>query len=283
MNVKSSLNILLIILASATMVFSCGKSKESEEKQAQQIDSTLQAAIAKAPFNDILEKAGFTIVGIKKFPTAEARRSGQTVVYRSTSKDPSGGVLYFSNERKRSFPTWHWYFDDVAPDSVTAVELNEDGMWDIRISMSDGSEREFLQGEEFTLFAESRSDWLALNGTSSSSTDPDHLAWKCLDGHLNTNWSSSMHSSGEVFLEVMAPFSIRNGIMTVHTVEDGRPRECELFADGKMIKQFTLEDQAGEQKVRLGADYSSVEKIRFVVRSTYDEGGNVNIAEFKLE
>ena len=283
MNVITNRNILLVIIAGATMIFSCGQSKESGDKGAQQVDSTLSVAIAKAPFNDMLEKAGFSIVSIEKFPTAEARKSGQAVVYRSTAKELSGGILYFRNERKRSFPTWHWFFDGVAPDSVRAVELNEDGMWDIRISMSDGSEREFLQDEEFTLFAESRSDWIALNGTSSSSTDPDHLVWMCLDGRLNTVWRSSLHSSGEVFLEVMSPFSIRNGVVTVHTIEEGCPRECELFADGKRIKQFTLEDQAGEQKVQLGADYSSVEKIRFVVRSTYDEGGNVNIAEFKLE
>lgn len=283
MKARINWNLLLPAIACAVMIFSCGRSKEPGDKDAQAVDSTLSEEIAKAPFNDMLKTAGFSIVEIEKFPTEVARKTGQVVVYRSTEKKSSGGVLYFKNDKIRTFPAWHWYFDDVAPDSARAVELNEDGLWDMRISMSDGSAREFLHDEEFSLFAEPRSDWIALNGPSSPSTDPDHLVWNCLDGRLNTMWCSSLHPSGEVFLEVLAPFPLRNGIMTVHTAAEGRPRECELFADGKRIKQFTLEDQAGEQKVQLGKGYDSVKRIRFVVRSSYDKDGKVTIAEFRLE
>jgi hypothetical protein len=277
---------LVLVIVCTSISLSCGKSKDSEEagdEAAQQSDSTLSVAIEKAPFKDVLDKAGFAIISIEKFPTAEAKRIGQAVVYRSNSSDRSGGILYFKNERERAYPTWHWYFDDSAPEGVQAVELNEDGLWDMRISMSDASEREFLQEEEFTLFAQTRSDWIALNGTSSSSTDPDHLMWKCLDGRANTSWHSSLDASGEVFLEVLSPFGIHRGLLTLHTIDEGRPRECELYIDDKMIKQFILEDQTGLQKVQIGADHRNARKIRFVVRSTYAGDGRVHLAEFILE
>jgi hypothetical protein len=286
MSVVKYRSICLLLIACAAATFSCGKSKDAKKagsKAAQQADSALAAAIAQAPFKDVLEKAGFTIIEIKKFPSMDVKASGQTVVYKSTAQNPSGGVLYFRNERNRSFPTWHWYFDDGVPDSARAVDINEDGLWDVRIWMNDGSEREFLQDEEFTLFAEPRSDWIALNGTSSSPTDPDHAMWKCLDGLQNTIWSSAMPASGQVFLEVLSPFGIHRGIVTVQTVDEGRPRDCELIADGKSIKRFTLENRAGEQKVQFGSDPHLTGRMRFVVHSSYGEGGDVSIAEFKLE
>ncbi len=278
--------VLALIIFYASITLSCGKSKESKETEGetvQRADSALSAAIAAAPFKEVLEKAGFTIININEFPTAVARRTGQAVVYRSIAKNRSGGILYFKNDRERSFPTWHWYFNEDAPDSVNAVELNDDGMWDIRMSMSDGSGREFLQDEEFTLFAESRPDWIALNGTSSSATDPGHPMWKCFDGHGNTSWRSSLRAGDEVYLEFWAPFGIQRGVLTIQTVDEDRPRECELYADGKLIKQFTLEDRSGEQKVQIAKTQQNSVKMRFVARSSYGEGGNVSIAELKLE
>jgi hypothetical protein len=286
MNVIISRTLLALIITGFVMTLSCGRSKESKEtsdQAAQKADSALSAAITSAPFKDILDEAGYEIIAVKEFPSAITRRSGQAVVYRSTAKDRSGGVLYFASERKRSFPTWHWFFDDDAPDDVQAVELNADGLWDVRITMGDGTVREFLQDEDFTLFAEMRSDWIALNVRSSPATDPDHPVWQCLDGQTNTAWRSSLQASGEVDMELWAPFGISRGILTIQTVDEGRPRECELFADGKPVKKFTLEDRAGEQRVQLNKTFDKGSSIRLVVRSSYGEGGNIAIAEFRLE
>jgi hypothetical protein len=235
------------------------------------------------PFKDIIEKAGFTITSIKEFPTSETRRTGQAAVYRSNVNYRSGGILYFKNSRQRSFPTWHWYFDDAAPEDVRAVELNEDGLWDMQITMSDGSKREFLQDKDFSLFAEVRSDWIALNVESSSTADPGHPLWHCLDGRGNTAWHSSLQTTGEVYMEFWAPFGIRRGILAIQTVDEARPRECELFVDGKSIKRFTLEDRSGEQRVQVGQTDPNPTRIRFVVRSSYGDGGAIAIARFRLE
>jgi hypothetical protein len=278
--------IAAVIIAGSLMTLSCGKSKESKEAAdpaAHQADSVLSASIAAAPFKIMLEEAGFSIVAIDDFPTVITRRTGQAVVYRFASHNRSGGILYFKNKDHRSFPTWHWYFDDGAPSGIQALELNEDGLWDIQITMSDGEKREYLHDEDFTLTAEVRSDWIALNAVASSTSEPDHPIWQCLDGQRNTAWRSSLQSSGGVFLEVWAPFGIRQGILTVQTSDEGRPRECELLADGKPVKQFTLENRAGEQRVQLGKTFSKAVKVRFVVHSSYAENGMVAIAEFKLE
>jgi hypothetical protein len=286
MNVTICRAVSALVIACSVMTLSCGKSKEAKDtadRAVQQADSVLSAAIASAPFKDILEEAGFMITAVKEFPTVETKRAGQVVLYRSTANDRSGGILYFKNEEYRSFPAWHWYFDDGAPNDIQALELNEDGMWDVRITMDGGKEREFLQDEDFTLFAEMRSDWIALNVESSSAADSEYPIWQCFDGHVNTTWRSSLQASGEVYVEFWAPFGIHQGILTIQTVDEDRPRDCELFADGNSIKQFTLEDRAGEQRVQLGKTVQKAVKIRFVVRSSYGKGGSVAIAEFKLE
>jgi hypothetical protein len=285
MHVKICRAISALSVICALSAISCGKSGEEKKKTDQtteQADSVLSVAISKAPFKDVLAQAGFEITGVKVFPTTEARKSGQVVLYRSR-KGHSGGILYFRNDLQRAFPTWHWYFDDKVPVDISAVELNEDGMWDVRISMEDGSTREYQQDEEFTLFAEPRSDWIALNGRSSPATDPDHSMWHCFDGMANTFWRSSLKASGEVFLEFWAPFGIQRGILTVQTTDEGRPRECELYIDGKRVKQFTLEDRTGEQKVQVGSTGRNPMEIRFVVRSSYAKDGIVAITGLKLE
>ncbi|MFH1755783.1 MAG: hypothetical protein ABIA59_08790 [Candidatus Latescibacterota bacterium] len=285
MNNNIRWSVWVLIIASISVIMSCGKSKDAAEDQGKrsQTDSTTIASIEGAPFKDMLEKAGFAISNAQKFPSAEAGKTGQAVAYKSKGKVAAGGVLYFKDDASRSFPTWHWYFADGAPDSVSAVELNEDGMWDVRVSMNDGTNREFVQDREFTLFSQDRSDWIALNGISSPPSDSSHAMWRCLDGRTNTAWHSSLQNSAEIYLEVPSPFGVQRGILTVFTADRGRPRECEIHADGKLIKQFVLEDQTGEQKIQLGNACQKAGTIRFIVRSSYDQNGNVDIAEFILE
>ena len=41
-------------------------------------------------------------------------------------------------------PAWHWYFDRSVPEMVDKIELNDDGLWDMRVSLKGGETLEYL-------------------------------------------------------------------------------------------------------------------------------------------
>jgi hypothetical protein len=180
-------------------------------------------------------------------------------------------------------PSWHWYFENVAPDSTCPVELNRDGLWDIRILLEDGGFLEFIQEETFTLSAHNRDDWIAMNGSSSPAADPEHAMWKCFDGNENTAWRSSLKNHEEVYVELSAPFGIKRGILTVQTLDKDRPKECRLYADGKVVQKFKLQDETGIQKIRVEEAVMAAKKIRLAILSTFGKSSQVSIAELSLE
>jgi hypothetical protein len=231
----------------------------------------------------VLEKAGFEPTLYRKFPCGRATEKGRALVYRNRGRGESGGVIYLAEARRGRAPCWHWYFGDAVPEEVLPVELNEDGLWDVRVVMEDGSLREFMQDESFTLRAGHRSDWIALNGTASPHTDPNHAMWKCFDGDSTTSWSSSLFGKDEVFIEVLTPFRLERGILTLRTLEKGRPRECRLYSGQEMLQTFELADKAGTHQLQLERDAREAESIRLVVRSVYGVADWVSIAELSLE
>ncbi len=256
------------------------KSKQEQERVAKRAK---EIGVKTAFLKVIIEEAGFELVNYRRFPVARAGEKGATVVYQSKGKTDSGGVIYLKGTGETLAPCWHWYFENVAPDSTCPVEVNRDGLWDIRILLKDGGILEFIQEETFTMLGSTRDDWIALNGFSSPATDPDHAMWKCFDGNTRTAWRSSLEGRDEVYMEVSAPLGIGKGILSIQTLDQGRPRECLLYADGKVAQQFTLENEKGLQKIRVEEAVLAAKKIRFAVASTYGDENQVSIAELSLE
>ncbi|NIM20537.1 MAG: hypothetical protein GTO51_09950 [Candidatus Latescibacteria bacterium] len=283
MGVRLNSIILSVAFALALSVFSCGKSDEAPAGGDTAVRQTADASLPdRLELKKAVEKAGFLTASFRPFPATGERETGQVVVYKS-EKASSGGAIYLKSIGGKTAPIWHWHFTDAAPDSAYPVDIDEDGMWDIRIVMSNGRFRDFIQDDTFTLAARLRNDWIAMNGTSSPPTNPDHAMWKCFDGSARTAWSSSLEGRDEVFLEVMAPFGVQRGILSIQTIDDGRPSKCILYADGKKVKEFKLENETGIQKIQIGSAIQNATQVRFVVRSTYGKDKTVSIAEFSLE
>jgi hypothetical protein len=180
-------------------------------------------------------------------------------------------------------PCWHWYFEDAVPDSAYPVELNEDGLWDIRIIMSDGRVESFLQEESFTLFANNRNDWIALNGTSSPPIDSEHKMWKCFDGDKKTAYSSSLKLHGKVSLQIHAPFGVKSGNISIQTLDQYCPKECVLFAGDEEIKRFILENESGKQRIHIGDSIKKAGSVQLVIESAYGDNDRISIAELTFE
>jgi len=285
----------LIWLAALTaLVISCGrKDKEPEPGQtAVQTTTPAETFTRKAPdgvytpdlnpFRDIIRMAGFESVVYRSFPFSRLGDGGEVVVYRAAGAD-RGGVIYLKTLSGQVAPSWHWFFDDAAPDSVYPVEINEDGLWDVRVVMAGGQVREFLQEQTFTLSGELRNDWIALNGSCSPPTDQGHELWRCFDGDPRTCWRSSLAGRDDVYLEVRTPFGLQRGILTVCTLDEGRPKECRLLFDGKVVQSFNLKNETARQRIQIKSSAASIQTARLVVLSIHGAGQDVALAEFSLE
>jgi hypothetical protein len=290
----------LVVFATVCIVAwmggSCGKEKGQAERPASKPGKTRGSEVANLakqamePLSiddefiegrQMVEGAGFMVTEYKEFPTEETAKRGRVLVYADKQKKQSGGVVYLKKTGGVVGPAWHWYFEDMVPDSVVNREINRDGLWDIRIVSSHGKVSEFVQGDSFTMFAPERSDWIAMNGKCSPPISGEFAMWKCFDGDTTTAWKSSV--SGAPFIEVPVPFGVKDGILSLATLSSGQPDRCVVYADGNRVGEIEVKPVTGRQMIALGNGVTGAKKIRLEFPSVRGGGDAVAIAELGVK
>ncbi len=269
---------------------SCGK---SEEKQSRGGGTTSLSDLARMAaggltleeeivmVDEMIEGAGFKKKLYQEFPAQRIGTKARILVYSSKNGKPPGGIIYLIKRGRSITSSWHWYFDDMVPDSVVAVELNDDGLWDMRVVAGDRV-LFFIQEESFSLSAGERADWLAMNGVSSPPVEESAALWKAFDGDTVTAWRSSLDAEGKAFLVLTSPFGVSEGRLTVRTLEEGQPKAVNLIADGNPIQQFDLRAEAAKQIIQLDRSIVGAKEIRLEFTSTHGGAPEVQIAEIEL-
>lgn len=287
---KNVIRVLTLVLV-AGILFSCGKSSEGEDtdKTAQTATPEVQDAgegavlsLDEAPFRDVLKQAGYEAVFYRQFPAPIPGKKGSVVAYQSAEGGEDGGVLYFEGQEDLHTLVWHWHFDE-APVWVTPVEVNEDGLWDMRINTKNGGQFELLHEESFALYAGKRNDLIALNGTSSDAVDPKYRLWHCFDGDTTTVWTMSVKGGDGAYIEVKTPLGVTDGILSVQAPQGKGPKDCEIVVDGTNVQSLELQDTAGKQLVSLDPAVQAAKSIRLVVKSSYADNEEVSIAEIGIK
>ncbi|UCH83006.1 MAG: hypothetical protein JSW50_11110 [Candidatus Latescibacterota bacterium] len=288
------LTLLIIPLMVVSLLASCGK-KEEDAAETEQAEGKTESSLQKlardakgdasleeevANVKDMIEAAGFTVKSYENFPAQEVGRKGRMLVYTDKKSKQSGGVVYFKKTGPAVAPCWHWYFDDAVPETVSKVELNDDGLWDVKIVTSKGP-LTFIQDDSFTLMAKDRSDWLAMNGQSSTPISDGAAMWLCFDGDSTTAWASPVASEGNAFVEFHVPFGVEEGNLTLHTLATDQPKTCTVFADGKKIDTVELKASGVRQLMHLGA-LKGAKRVRIVFESSFG-GDNVAVSEIALK
>jgi hypothetical protein len=281
----------------APMGASCGKQDAQTEKQKPKTgkiaksDGRLQGiakeALDEASIDDefiegrrIVENAGFVVKAYENFPAAEIAKKGRMLVYTDKREKQSGGVVYLKKTGADVAPAWHWYFEDMVPDSVVKTEINGDGLWDVRIVSTRGKVLQSVQDASFTLVAKERSDWIAMNGNSSAPVAETFGSWRCFDGDTTTAWKSSVPGA---FLEIPVPFGVQEGTLTLYTLSAEQPRACAVYADGKQAGEIEIQPVAGRQMIALGEGVRGAKKIRLEFTSAHGGGNAVAVAELGLK
>ena len=247
--------------------------KTLSEKVANEAPAPVEITKDNAPYKDAITAKGFQIAEAKRFPAQVDSRRAAVVVYRAADAT-KGGVLYvrgFETEAPR--PVWHWYFDNTAPDSVAAVDINRDGLWDVRVFMAGGKTVELLQDKDFS-FTGSEHDGLFANNGKSSNND---TLWKAFDADSSTSWQSP--ASG-AFIEVPTPFGLSAGQLTVRLAGGSRPTHLEIGDGTKKIQDVDLSSTAEEQRFVLDAAVKALPMIRINV---VGKGKNVAISELSIQ
>jgi hypothetical protein len=227
-----------------------------------------------------VEAAGYVVKEYRSFPSQEITKRGRVLVYTDKKGKDSGGVVYLKKTGFQVAPAWHWYFKDMVPDSVINVEINRDGLWDLRFVSTKGRTEQFIQEETFTLSARERTDWIAMNGACSAPLTHDAAMWKCFDGDTTTAWRSSL--AGPAFIEFDVPFGVADGNLTICTTASGQPRGCAVYADGKRVEEIELKPEAGRQVIALGQAVRGAKRIRLEFTSAHANAADVAIAELGL-
>lgn len=227
----------------------------------------------------LVEAAGFAVKTYEEFPVQEVAKKGRVLVYTDKRKKQSG-VVYLKKTGGEIDPVWHWYFEDMVPDSVVNKEINRDGLWDIRVVFSRGKAVELIQDDSFTLIAPGRSDWIAMNGACSSPLSPEFALWKCFDGDTTTAWKSSV--SNGAFIELAVPFGVQDGVLSLGTLSLDQPDRCVVYGDGKRIGEIEIQPAAGRQMIALDAGVKGAKKVRLEFPSVRGSGGVVAVAEIGL-
>lgn len=259
-----SIFLLLAVLA-VTLVAGCGGGSESDQPAEGAGVNTLP--VEGAPLGDVMAAAGFQVIQFRDFPAQLPGRTCYAVVYR---KGSSGGVVYTGRQgNSDDLPVWHWYFADNAPDSVTYVELNDDGLWDVRM-FAGGDHVDFLQETDFSFFGKLRSDRIAMNGPASTSEG----LWQAFDGDTTTAWAAEGDAG---WMELYSPLGLRDGVLTVQLGREGAAKKLKVKADGKNVSSFDLENTAQKQVFRLGeaAMNAAVLRLEF-------DGGPVAVSEVEI-
>jgi len=232
--------------------------------------------VADAPFASVIEAAGFHATFVSDFASQVPTRKAKVVVYRATSGKDRGGVLYLNNpEGGTDRVVWHWYFDNAAPDSITKVELNNDGLWDVRIHFGKKVE-EFTQDVDFTFISRGRGDVIATNGDASH---PENV-WRAFDGDSITVWKAET-GGDRAWVDVATPLGVADGILTVQLSNTDRPGSVRVKVDGKEVKKFDLEMTMKKQLFQLEAAVAGGSTVRLEFEPSND--GTVGISEIGIK
>lgn len=280
MSIVYSRGVLALACVLALSFAACGGGEKAEDRveEASKV-GTVQSeqALAAAPMRTTIEGAGFTVVGYRPFSPQLPARIGSVVVYRSAS-GKQGGLLYFQKSgRAKEDMYWHWYFDDAAPDSARTVELNDDGLWDVRIFFSGGKTADYVQGEDFTFTGIPRRDLIAMNGASSEAAD----LWKCFDGDTTSAWVADV-SKGKAYVELATPFGVETGVLTLRAESGRSPRSVEVLVDGAKVKELELADTGRQQSVQLESVGPENKSVRLVFKSGH-AGDTVAVTELSIK
>lgn len=222
-----------------------------------------------APFASVIRAAGYRVVKAGPFPSQVDSRRAYMIIYRGDGG--RGGALYarqFADEA----PTvaWHWFFASGAPDSVQAVDLNRDGIWDVRI-FTGGAATELIQDRDFSFMGPDRAGTVAHNGPSSASAD----LWKVFDADTATAWQSP---AADAYIDVPNPFGLDRGELSIRLWGKNRPKKIALFDGEKKVQEFDLESTAQEQRFVLDEALKRAAIIR--VRP---QGSGATVALSELE
>lgn len=264
------------------LVFSlaCSKKKEGEEAVNKETPPATTAGTAagplttgNAPFAPVIIARGYRVVQAKRFPAqVDARRA--TVVVYCSADNARGGILYvrgFQDDPPR--PTWHWYFGNAAPDSVMAVDINRDGLWDVRAFMAGGATQEFIQEKDFTFRGSERGGLAAMNGAASSTEG----MYRAFDADTSTAWQAP---SAGAYLEVPNPFGMEAGQLKVRLAGGSRPHRLEIGDGTRKLQECDLDATFEEQRFQLDAAIKDLPTIRITV---VGQGRTVAISELELQ
>lgn len=285
---KSILYVLVTILIALLVVLPAGCGKKAEESakdesaatttaEADEVESLPTEAV---PFAPEIQAGGFDVVYYQPYLAGADAAGGKMLLYRSNAGGKEGGMVYVEQLGPNFEWVWHWYFEDVQPKTIERIELNEDGLWDIRITTSDGTRLDLIQDKTFTLAGGERRDKIALNGKCSEPVE-GHPLWHCFDGSTSTAWKSSMEGD-KPFIEVASPLGLKDGILSIRLLAFDQPKSCEIEADGKTVQSFQLEATTEEQLIQLDSKCKTAKKIKLTVRSCHGASRTAAIAELSI-
>lgn len=248
------------------------KSKTLSESIANEAPAPTVVTKDNAPYAATITAKGFQIVEARRFPAQVDSRRAAVVVYR-TPDASRGGVLYvrgFENDAPK--PVWQWYFTDGAPDSIDAVDINRDGLWDVRIYMAGGKTIEYLQGTDFAFDGAEHEGLFANNGASSNPKD----VWKVFDADTSTSWQSP---STNAYIDIPTPFGLTAGQLSVRDAGGMHPVRLEIGDGTKKIQDCDLASTSEEQRFQLDAAVKTLPMIRVTV---VGKGKNVALSELGI-
>ncbi len=269
----------MVCVLVAVGISACSKKKEEakapegktlSERVANETPPPAVVTKENAPYRAAIEGKGFTISQAKRFPAQVDARRAAVVVYNSGSK---GGVLYvrgFETDAPR--PVWHWYFDNAAPDSITAMDINRDGLWDVRVFMAGGKTNDYVQDTDFSFMGAEREGLFANNGASSNSKD----LWKVFDADSSTSWTSPANGA---YIDIPNPFGLEVGQLTVRVAGGSRPTKLEIGDGTNKLQECDLESTMEEQRFQLDAALKTLPVVRVTV---VGKGKNVALSELEI-
>lgn len=269
-------------------IVSCSKSDDKKDATASLSEIAKSAMNEASPEEEtravqaMIQEAGFVMKSYGDFPAEELGKKGRMLIYTDKRGKSSGGIIYFRKTGSMVTPAWHWYFGDMVPESVAKVELNDDGLWDLRILSKGGQQLEYLQDQSFLFTGADRSDWIAMNGTCSAPLTDEDALWKCFDSDTSTAWRSSISANGQVFVELSAPFGVKEGVLNVHTLDVQQPQQCTLYADGKKLQVLELTTDA-RQMITLNDGVKGARTVRLTFDTIRGGGDVVSVAELALK
>jgi hypothetical protein len=271
---------MMCVLVAASLA-ACSKKETAEktpagktlsEKVANEAPAPTAITTDNAPFKDAITAKGFQVVQAKRFPAQVDSRRAAVVVYR-TADATRGGILYVRGfENEKPHPVWHWYFNNAAPDSITNVDINRDGLWDVRVYMAGGKTVDLLQDKDFSFTGAEHDGLFANNGASSN---PETL-FKAFDADTSTAWVSP---SNGAYIEIPNPFGLDAGQLSVRVAGGSRPTRLEIGDGTRKIQDCDIEKTAEEQRFELDPSVKTLPLIRINV---VGKGKNVAISELSI-